>query len=652
MSIETADAVVWRPDAHAVDRSRLMALIRHCGATDYDDLLAKADADADWFWATLIDFLDIRFERPYDVVCDQSDGKPWARWCVGGRMNLAANCLDKHRGTDIENKVAVIAEGEDGTVKTSTYRDIDDESARLANGLRELGLGAGDAVGIYLPMMAEVAVAYMAVVRIGAIVVPLFSGFGVDAITTRLEDAEAKAVITVDGTTRRGRVVDMKSVIDEALADLPKVRHVVVLDSGRTAVTLEPGRDIDWRDLTARQSTESATEFVDADAPLLLVYTSGTTGRPKGAILSHCGAAVKTAYDFGVQMDLGRDDRLIWMTDFGWVVGPMTIAAAFVTGATIIIAEGVPDYPDAGRLWRLVQDQQASFVGISPTAVRGLMRGGTDVVGAYNLSSIRVTASTGEPWTPEAWHWLFEHVCKRRAPIINWSGGTEIGGGILCGSVIHPMKPCAFAGPMPGMAADIVNETGDPVGPGEVGELVLRAPSIGLTRSLWKDPERYIETYWSTFEGLWRHGDWASRDQDGMWYVHGRSDDTLKIAGKRTGPAEIEGLVMATGLVSECAAIGIPDKISGQAVMCVCVAAPGVAAGTDFDNAVAEAIGHGLGKPFRPKRILVVGDLPKTRSLKIMRRVVKAVVIGDPPGDLSAMVNPDAVDALRAAAAG
>ena len=317
-----------------------------------------------------------------------------------------------------------------------------------------------------------------------------------------------------------------------------------------------------------------------------------------------------------------------------------------------MLPEGGPDYPDAGRMWRLIAEHEATILGTSPTAVRALMRYGAEAVEQHDLSSLRLTASTGEPWTDEAWFWLFEHVCKRRIPILNWTGGTEIGGGILCGNVLTPMKPCAFSGPMPAMGADIVDEAGQSVGPDEVGELVLRHTSPGLSRGVWKDPERYIETYWSLFPDFWRQGDWASRDEDGMYYVHGRSDDTIKVSGKRTGPAEIEGLVMGTGKVLEAAAIGIPHEIKGQGVMCVCVPAPGIEAGEALAQNVTEAVTKGLGRSFRPERILFVEDLPKTRSMKIMRRVVRALVLGEEPGDLSSLVNPESVDQIKEASAG
>ncbi len=641
--------IVWRPNAAMVADSTLTAFMNKLGVADYDALVARADDDPDWFWDSLIEHLEIPFERPYDRVRDVSDGAPWATWCVGGTTNIAAACLDKHRGTAVEDRVAIVWEAEDGARRQWTYGELDRESCRLAGALRDLGIKPGDAVGLYMPMQPEVAAAFFAVARIGAVAVPLFSGFAADAIVTRLTDAGAVAAITVDGTRRRGNAVAMKSVLDEALARVPTVRRVIVLDTGTAPIALDENRDLDWRAVTTEQPDRVDTTFVPAEQPLLLVYTSGTTGKPKGSVLTHVGVVVRMALDFHLCFDLREGDRMLWMTDFGWVVGPMTVVGACFVGGSVLLAEGVPDYPDAGRMWRLIQDHRISFLGVSPTSVRTLMRGGADVAD-YDLSSIRVTTSTGEPWTEEAWLWFFEHVCKRQAPLLNWSGGTEVGGGIIAGTVLHPLKPCAFAGAIPGTGADIVDETGEPVGPGQVGELVMRQPSIGLTKGLWNDPERYIETYWSTFEGLWRHGDWASRDEDGMWYVHGRSDDTLKIAGKRTGPAEIEGLVMATGKVSEAAAIGVPDPISGQAVMCVCVPAPGVAADDGLARAVSDAVGRGLGKPFRPKRLLFVDDLPKTRSLKIMRRVVRAIVLNEPPGDLSAMVNPDALDGLAAAA--
>ena len=642
--------IVWRAEPSVIAESNIQRFMDTLGAGDYDDLLTKAAADPDWFWDQTIRFMDYRFDKPYDQVRDLSGSAPWAKWCKGGTTNATLNFLDKHRGTPTYHKDAVRFEAESGAVRAWTYQELDQQTCRLAAGLQSLGLGVGDKVGIYMPMVPEVVAAFFATARIGAIAVPLFSGFGEGAIATRLNDAGATAVITIDGTVRRGRPIPMKPVMDDALANVPSVRHQIVLRSNDDDLSWHDGRDHDWAALTADKPNDLPATIVDAEHPLLLVYTSGTSGKPKGTILTHVGFPVKMSFDLLVCMDLKPTDKMMWISDFGWVVGPMITTVCAMAGATMVLVEGTPDYPDPDRMWRLCQEQEITFLGVAPTTIRGLMRGGTDDIKKWDLSNLHVVASTGEPWTDEAWNWCFEHVCQRRVPLFNWVGGTEISGGILVSTMVHPLKPCCFGGSVPGMEADILDEAGQPTAPGEVGELVLRAPSIGLTRGIWGDPERYMETYWSHYPGIWRHGDWASRDEDGLWYIHGRSDDTMKIGGKRTGPAEIEGLVMATGLITEAAAIGLPDPRAGQSVMCVCILAPGVAGDDKTANLVRDAVATGLGHAFRPKGVIFVADLPKTRNMKIMRRVVKAAVQGQDPGDLTALVNPDAVDEVARAA--
>ncbi len=641
------DAFVWHPDREAVERSNMMAFMRRHGIETYADLVARSDAEPEWFWNAIIETLGTPFAKPYRTVLDLSDGKPWPKWCEGGETNLTMACLSRHRGSEIEALPAVIWESETGEVRRWTYGELDAETCRLAEGLISLGLGRGDAIGLFLPMSLEVVAAFFAVTHIGAVVVPLFSGFGPEAIATRLNDAEAKAVITADGSRRRGQVIEMKSIMDQAAEKVATLRHVVVADYLGDGFEPTSSRDVAWRDLVAGKATRTEAVAVPADDPAVLLYTSGTAGKPKGTILTHCAMAVKPACDFHLHADLKPGDRLLWITDFGWAVGPLISAAAGALGATLVLAEGGPDYPDPGRMWRLSAEHEATHLGTAPTSIRTLMRHGSEEVARHDLSRLRVVVSTGEPWTDEAWHWTFEHVCGRRVPIINWCGGTEIGGGIIAGNLLTAMKPCSFAGSIPGMAADIVDENGRSVAPGEVGELVLRHPSMGLSRGLWKDPERYIETYWEMFPGLWRQGDWASRDADGLWYVHGRSDDTIKVSGKRMGPAEIEGLLMATGRVSEAAVIGLPDSIKGQAVGCVCVPAPGVSASEDLAAELVRAVVGGMGRSFRPSRMIFVEDLPKTRSMKIMRRVVRAIVVGEAPGDLSSLANPEAIEGLR-----
>lgn len=645
----TSSEIVWRPDAAMVEQANLTRFMRALGVDGFEALNERASQDPAWFHDALIRFLDYRFERPYERVLDLADGKPFAHWCVGGETNVVINCLDRRRGTESYAQTALVWEGEDGTVTTWTFADLDRETSRLAWGLRRLGVGRGDVVGMYLPNVPHAAAAMLAVAKIGAIVLPMFSGFGADAITQRLTDGRAVAVITVDGSPRRGKPVGAKAVVDQALAHCPDVRHVVVLRHMAAPHDWTPGRDHWWDELTfdaPQAAADVATDAMPADAPFLLMFTSGTSGKPKGVVHSHCGFPVKTALDLSICMDLKPGDRFLWMSDMGWLVGPMLVFGGLLVGATVVLAEGAPNYPQPDRLWRLVERHRVSYLGLAPTIARLSMQLPDETLAERDLSSLRVMISTGEPWTPEAWDWTFHRIGKSRVPLLNFSGGTEMGG-ILTGTVIHPLKPCAFAGSVPGTGADVVDANdGTSVGAGVTGELVMRTPTIGLTRGLWHDRERYLDSYWSRLPDLWVHGDFASRDADGMWYVHGRSDDTLKIAGKRTGPSEIEALLMATGLLEDAVTIGVPDPIKGTAVVCLCVARPGI----DRESAVkvlSSAVTAGLGGAFKPADVVFVSDLPRTRNMKLLRRVVRSAWLGEAAGDLSTLVNPESVQAIR-----
>jgi len=642
--------VAWRPDAQTVEGANLTRFMRALGVDSFEALNERASREPAWFHDALIRFLDYRFERPYERVLDLGDGLPFAHWCVGGVTNVVLNCIDRRRGSARYGHPALVWEGEDGATTTWTFADLDRQTCRLAWGLRRLGLGRGDVVGMYLPNLPHAAAAMLAVAKIGGIVLPMFSGFGADAVAQRLTDGRASALITVDGSLRRGKPVGAKAVVDEALAQCPGVRHVVVLNHLETAHDWKDGRDHWWHELAADAPDDVEavpTEPMPADDPFLLMFTSGTSGKPKGVVHSHCGFPVKTALDLSICMDLKPEDRFLWMSDMGWLVGPILVFGGLLVGCTVVLAEGAPNYPEPDRLWRLVERHRVSYLGLAPTVARLSMSQGEDALAGRDLRSLRVIVSTGEPWTPEAWQWTFERVGQGRVPLLNYSGGTEIGG-ILTGTVIHPLKPCAFAGPVPGTGADVVDAHGASVGPAVTGELVMRTPSIGLTRGLWHDRERYLDSYWSRLPDLWVHGDFASRDADGMWYVHGRSDDTLKIAGKRTGPSEIEALLMGTGLLLDAVAVGTPDPIKGTAVVCVCVARPGVDQKAAA-KALSAAVVAGLGGAFRPAEVVFVDDLPRTRNLKVMRRVVRSAWLGEEPGDLSTLVNPESVQAIRTA---
>jgi acetyl-CoA synthetase len=641
----------WRPTPEIIAQSTLTAFLKRVGEPSYESLVARADADPAWLMEEVFAFCDFRFYKPYTQMLDTSRGIEWARWCVGGTTNIVLNCLDRHRGTPVWEQPFLVWEGEDPQAqRTYTYREFDAEVCRLAAALEALGIERGDRVGLYMPNVPETFIAFFAVLKIGAVLMPLFSGFGPQPLVARLNDGEAKAVLTVDGAWRRGSAGPMKSVLDEALHEVPSVKHVLVLRHIGAALDcpMQVGRDHDWTALVAGQPGQHPTAEMDAEAPSILLYTSGTTGKPKGCVFTHVGfLGSMVTRDMHICGDYKSSDRFFFMSDMGWMVGAMCACIPSYFGGSLLVAEGAPDYPDTGRFWRLVQDHQVTYLGLAPTLIRGMMRYGDEAIEGYDLSALRIVCSGGEAWTETPWNWCFKHVCKERLPIINIVGGTEVGGCNFTGTVHHPLKPGSFGGRGLAAGADIVDEQGKPAAPGQVGELILRNPNIGMTKSLWRDDERYLDSYWRAMPGVWLHGDFAMQDEDGLFYVLGRSDDTIKVSGKRTGPSEIETLLTNSGQVAEAAVIGVPDEVKGSAIVCVCVPMPGVAADAALQAMLAKAVVDGMGGSYRPKQVVLVSELPKTRNMKIMRRVVRAVYQGNSPGDLSSLVNPEAVTELQ-----
>jgi len=518
--------------------------------------------------------------------------------------------------------------------------------------LRRLGLGKGDAIGVFMPMVPEIVIAMLAIIKIGGIFLPLFSGFGASAIISRLNDAEAKALFTADGTFRRGKYCPLKPIADEAASQIATLKHLIILkQSGNwiaelVAAPVPGGKTEKDLPLETAAAVAQATERTAAEDPMMILYTSGTTGRPKGAVHTHCGFPIKAAQDMSHGLDLHPDETLFWLTDMGWMMGPWLVFGTLVLGATMMLYDGAPDFPAPNRLWQLCEDHEVTALGISPTLVRALRRHGDAPAKQHNLSRLRKFASTGEPWNPEPWLWLFNIVGGARLPIINYSGGTEISGGILMGNVLTPMKPCAFSGPLPGMAADVVDEKGESIR-GAVGELVIREPWIGMTRGFWRDPQRYLDTYWARWPGVWVHGDWAAIDSDGLWYILGRSDDTIKIAGKRVGPAEVESILVTHSEVSEAAAVGVPDPLKGEALVCFCVLKDIASASADLATELKKNVARDLGKALAPRDIVFVSDIPKTRNAKVMRRIIRAAYLGENLGDTSALENPASIEAIR-----
>ena len=646
-----APSTVWRPDAELLRSSNVARFMTAEHIEDFPQLVARSIDDPEWFWDAVVRFLDIRFSHPYDRVLDTSEGIPWAKWFVGGRGNLADTCLDR-QADDPErcDGAAVVWEGEAGEVRTLSWTELRTLTDRIAAGLRARGVQRGDAVGLFLPMIPETVAALFAVAKLGAIFLPIFSGYGADAVAVRLADAGAVALITADGFTRRGKTVPMKETADHAVAQVDTVHTgVVVPRLGRDDVPMTAGRDVPLADLVRDQPDRFDSEQVDSEHPLFVAYTSGTTGRPKGAVHVHAGFLVKIAEEVAFQTDLRAGERLFWLTDIGWIMGPWEIVGTLAAGGTLVLYDGAPDFPAADRLWAFVARHRINVLGVSPTLIRALMAHGDEAVRAHDRSSLRVLASTGEPWNEDPWLWYFNVVGEGRCPVINISGGTEVGACFLSPHVVAPISPCSLGGPSLGMAVDVFDENGHSVR-GEVGELVCTKPWPGMTRGLYRDPQRYLDTYWSRWPDVWWHGDFASVSADGQWFLHGRSDDTIKLAGKRLGPAEVETIVVAHPSVVEAAAIGVPDELKGEALWVFAVLAPGTTADGALRAEISQRVVDVLGPSFKPAEVRFTTALPKTRSAKVLRRAIRAVVTGEAHGDLSGLEDPATLDAIAKSA--
>jgi acetyl-CoA synthetase len=637
---DTNHAWAWVPSPEQVQRANLTRLAQRLDCEGYGELHRVSIEEPDRFWRGVREDLALPFEADWHEVVDTSRGIEWATWFVGARLNAAEACV--HRwAAERPDEEAAVWEPEDGGRRSLTWAELSHEVRRLAEALVELGIRPGDTVGTFLPMAPEAAIAANACAHVGAVQVPIFSGFAAPAIAARLADAGAKLLITADASPRRGRLMPMKEVADEALVEAPSVQHVLVWTRSGVDCPWTDGRDVRWEDAVADKPGGLAAAEVDAEHPYLLAYTSGTTGRPKGALHVHGGFLLSVAREAAYQSDVRTGDRVLFATDMGWIMGPWTVVGAGAVGATIVFAEGAPDWPD-DRLWQLVEKERVTMLGLSPTLVRALIPKGEP---RADLSSLRAVTTTGEPWNRGPYDWLNEHVCgDGRIPIVNFSGGTEVAACFLSVSVLAPTKPCSLGFPTLGLDMDVFDDQGRPLR-GEVGELVCKRPWPGMTRGVWGDPERYLETYWRRFPGVWTHGDWASVDEDGYWFLHGRSDDTLNVAGKRIGPAELESAAVGHPAVAEAAAIGVPHEVKGEVPWLFCVLKPGAEA---TGEEIVEAVAHELGKAFAPARVVFVPSLPKTRSAKIVRRAVRATALGSDPGDLSTLENPESLEEIAA----
>ena len=653
-SLEEFDEIVHEPDDAFVESTNVYAFMQEYGIDDYDELIDRTTSDVEWFWDELPEYLGIEWYEAYDSVRDDSEGPQFTDWYPGGKLNVAHNTVDRYAASDAErrNKVACIWEGEDGDVRNFTYHELSRTSNQVANYLESVGVEKGDTVALYMPMVPEVISILYGCFKVGAIAVPIFSGFGVDATATRIEDPEADVLFTADGFYRRGSEVTLKDAADEAIeeADHDVTDVVVYRRFPDSDPEMTEGRDAYWSDSVAEADDDYETKELDASDESMLLYSSGTTGKPKGIVHTHAGAQMQAAKEVYFGFDLKPSDRFFWVSDIGWMMGPWTLIGTHTFGGTMVMYEGAPDHPQPDRFWEMIDRHDVTQFGISPTAIRALRKQGDEWVEGHDLSSLRLLGSTGEPWDPESWMWFYEEIGGGEAPIINISGGTEIFGCFLMPMPINSLKPCTLGGPGLGMDIDIVDESGQSIAEDhERGYLVARDSCPSMTKSLWQGDDRYLHEYWSSFQDppMWDHGDWAQKDEDGFWFLHGRADDALNVAGRKVGPAEIEGALIEHEAVNQAAAVGVPDDTTGTAVVTYVVLEPGYEESDGLKEELRAKVGEEHGKPFRPREVLFVDEFPKTQSGKIIRRAIQATYTGEDLGDMSSIENPGAMEELE-----
>jgi acetyl-CoA synthetase len=650
---------IWKPRPERIAQANVTRLMRKLGydvdPNDADavtrqarDFVQRTSQNIEWFWEAALADMGVRWQRPYDRLLDTSKGNAWADWFIGGQINITDNCVDRHAATR-GSAPALIAETEDGQVRRFSYAELADQVGRLAAVLQDLGVEPGDRVACYMPMVAEVVFAMLATQKIGAVFMPIFSGYAPPAARERIADARAKVLFTADGSLRRGAAFSIKAQADAAVDGLDHVSDVLVVRRIGESLpcAMRVGRDHFYDERMTSQTRVAETAVTAALHPALMLFTSGTTGKPKGTVHTHGGCLATMGKELLYNFDLRSDDTFWWFSDIGWMMGPWELIGCLMHGATVVIFEGAPNYPAADRMWRMVEEHEVTTLGISPTAIRMLMRAGDEWVDRFEMPTLHTLGSTGEPWDPESYRWYFDKVGKRRCPVINISGGTDIAGCFLAPLPIMPLRETSLQSIGLGMDVDVFDEDGKSVR-GEVGYLVCKQPAPSMTRSLWNADEKYLESYWSKFPNVWNHGDWALLDDTGDWFIFGRADDTMKIAGRRVGPGEIEAALIEHPAVSEAAAVGVPDDLKGTDVVCFVVLHRGFADTAELREELSRTVVAALGKVDRPKAVLFVNDLPKTRSAKILRRLIQRRYLGEPDlGDMSSVANPEALDAIR-----
>ncbi|GAA0496501.1 AMP-binding protein [Salinibacillus aidingensis] len=637
---------MWFPSETFKRSTRLFQWMNSLGYEDYDTFHQQSVEDIAWFWDQATKALNVKWDQPYTKTLDLTNGKMYPEWFVNGEMNVTYNCVDKWaENATTSKKQALIWEGDDGQTKTYTFAELEKEINKVANGLEQLGVQRKDVVTLYMPMLPETVIAMLAISKIGAIFSPAFSGYKAEAVAKRMNAAEAKWLITVDGFYRRGSEIRMKEEADKAVKQSSSIEKVIVVERTQRDINWNTNQDVAWKEIRQNVSDYRRSRTAGND-PYMIIYTSGTTGKPKGALHTHHGFPVKAAFDAGICMDVQPEDTLFWYTDMGWMMGPFLVYGALMNGARMILFEGTPDYPNPDRIWQLVERHRVTHLGISPTLIRSLMGQGEEWIEPKDLSTLKMIGSTGEPWNREPWMWLYEKVCRRKIPIFNYSGGTEISGGIFGNVLVKPIAPISFNAALPGMDVDVFDQNGQSVS-NEVGELVIKQPWVGMTNGFYKENDRYENTYWSRFKDTWVHGDWVIKDDEGYFTITGRSDDTLNVAGKRLGPAEIESVLVEHEDVLEAGVIGVPHDVKGETPVAFVVCNNDNVNKTLLKEELTTLAIAKLGKAIAPSRLFFVQDLPKTRNAKVMRRAIKSAFLQKESGDLSALENPKCLEEIR-----
>ncbi|MGA9121505.1 MAG: acetate--CoA ligase [Bacteroidota bacterium] len=621
---------VYNPSQEIVDQANVR---------DPEAFRREANEDYISYWARRAE--ELSWYKKWDKVLDDSN-KPFYKWFVGGKTNIVLNAIDRHVASWRRNKLALIWEGEKGALRTFSYHALAREVCKFANVLKSMGVGKGDRVTIYMPRIPETVIAMLATAKIGAIHSVVYGGFSVEALHGRIEDSESKVIVTADGGNMNGKIVQLKKIVDEALQRTGAPENVVVVKHAGNDVAMEQGRDYWYHELMAmplmRNNHHCETEIMDAEDPLYILYTSGTTGKPKAILHTHGGYSVGVHATFKDVFDIKEGDRWWCTADPGWVTGHSYIVyAPLIAGATSVMYEGAPTYPFPDRWWAIVEKYGVNVMYTTPTAIRGLMRFGTAWVNRHDLTSLRLLGSVGEPINPEAWRWFYKNVGKERCPIMDTWWQTETGMFMIAPMPAMPLKPGSGTRPVPGIEADVVDESGKPVKPGEEGLLVLKKPWPAMLRTVYKDPERYVQTYWSRFPGLYTAGDSARKDEDGYFWIIGRVDDVIKVSGYRLGTAELESAFVSHPSVAEAAVIGLPHEIKGIAIHAYVILKANIEKSESLAEELRQHIAHEIGPIAKPEKIEFVASLPKTRSGKIMRRVLKARALGMDEGDLSTL---------------